>query len=96
MNAIHDSTRHLVCSGPAIFISRAKAIFTCQTKPTEAARARYVGLKYREVQLPAGLNEGYESALIGDSENFMQRFIYCGNLKRGLVPGKSISPSSSS
>ena len=22
-----------------------------------------------------------------------QRFIYCGNLKRGLVPGKSISPS---
>jgi hypothetical protein len=48
---------------------------------TDAERAKYVGLKYREVQLPAGLKEGYESAIIGESENYTLQVMNSGKLK---------------
>ena len=45
------------------------------------AKEKYVGLKYSESQLPAGLKQGYENTIIGESENYSLRVMISGKLK---------------
>jgi hypothetical protein len=56
---------------------------TSPAKQNAAAfeKAKYVGLKYRESLLPAGLKEGYENTIIGESENYALQVIISGKLK---------------